>query len=195
VTLPTIATEMRFILGKPLIKKALLPSVLLTLNIRCSSTTVLRFHPVNRHRQFALIAYCAVLAYCFAWIPWRVQVGYARVRYERLGYGWLWEGPPPPQPAPPTGKFSIADIDPPLQSAGGYTVVSEEPRPDSLPKADPTPSNPPISDPPPKSDPFAEPDLGLIFLRFLAATAMATAAWFAIGNGSQSSKAHFPEAP
>lgn len=163
--------EMRFILWKPLIKKALLQSALLTLNIRCSSTRVLLFHPVNRHRQFVLIAYCAVLAYCFAWIPWRVQVGYARVRYERLGYGWLWQGPPAPPRSPPIV------YDSPKQDASGWTVVAEEDL--SLPI----------------SDPHAEPDVGLIFLRFLVATTAATAVWFVTGLGSESSKAHFPEAP
>jgi hypothetical protein len=141
--------------------KALLRSVLLALNIRCPSTTVLPFQPVNRRQHLVLIVYCAVLVYCFLWIPWRVQLGIGRIRYERVGYGWLWAGPPLPPPSPPIV------YDPPIKDARGWTVVAEE---DLGPTV---------------SDPHAEPDVGLIFLRFLAATAIATAGWFFIRLRSQ----------
>jgi len=114
--------------------EALFPSVLLTLNIRCSSTTLLPFQPVNRRQHLVLIVYCAVLAYCCLWIPWRVPVGVLRVRYQRLGYGWIWVGPTPPPQSPPIV------YDPPKQDPSGWTVLSEE-------------------DFPHVSDPHAEPDI------------------------------------
>jgi uncharacterized protein with PQ loop repeat len=123
---------------------------------------------MNSVGRIVLISYCILVIYCCLWVPWRVEYNpvseYARIRYMRQGYGWLWAGPrimvsePDPNsfvPAPP-GKGN---------DGSGWTVVGEE-SVRRIPQAGLI---------------YAEPDTRLIALRLIAATAVATAAFLASG--------------
>lgn len=46
---------------------------------------------MTKPQRFILTAYCLLLAYCFVWIPWHTTQPMENIR---LGYGWLWVGPP-----------------------------------------------------------------------------------------------------
>jgi hypothetical protein len=110
---------------------------------------------MNRMQRIVVILYCLLLAYCCLWIPWRVPYNRAATAYERAGYGWIWAGP---HRSAPIDRASYADT--PAHSAKpsyGLTVLGEV---DiyNLPRAD---------------DAIAEPDLRLMVLRFIAATALA----------------------
>jgi hypothetical protein len=53
-------------------------------------------------QRVTLAIYCMMLAYCFAWVPWRTA---APLRYARIGYGWIWRGP-----ASAYGNFAAPDV-------------------------------------------------------------------------------------
>jgi hypothetical protein len=106
---------------------------------------------MTRAQRIGSIVYCFMLAYCCLWIPWRTPVG-LHSRYERVGYGWLWAGP---------YRSATIVYDPPQTYANGVQVLSEE---DARPLA-----------------PNAEPDLPLIGIRFLAATAVSASAFLIAG--------------
>lgn len=48
---------------------------------------------MSRSRRIVAVLYCLLVAYCSLWVPWHMGQGEA---YERIGYGWLWIGPPLP---------------------------------------------------------------------------------------------------
>jgi hypothetical protein len=101
---------------------------------------------MTRAQRLVLIVYCLLLAYCCLWIPWRVPVGLLHIRYERVGYGWVWAGP---------YRSAPVVYDHPAKSADGWQIVAEE---DARPPA-----------------PTAVPDFPLMTIRFLAATALSAA--------------------
>lgn len=82
---------------------------------------------MKKSQRVVLVLYCLLVAYCCTWIPWYAVHGNERIR---VGYGWLWTGPPD-------------------------TIISSF---------------------------LTSPDLSLIVLRLLAATAIGGAAWFATGR-------------
>jgi hypothetical protein len=111
---------------------------------------------MNRAQRIVLVAYCLSLAYCCVWIPWHVKADIRHgVQYVRVGYGWLWAGPymNPPKV-----------YNPPLKTGAGpeFDIAKEEDIPHPLFEK-------------------ATPDLSLIGLRLVNATAIATAAILLVG--------------
>jgi hypothetical protein len=126
---------------------------------------------MNAPQRIVLIGYCILVTYCCLWVPWRVEYNpvseYARVRYMREGYGWLWAGPRilverRPEVAP--------------SSAGGWTVVGEEDAPSTKQAV-----KPPAAGVLQPGLIYAEPDSRVIVLRLIAATAVSGVAFLAAG--------------
>jgi hypothetical protein len=123
---------------------------------------------MNPLRRIVLISYCILVTYSCLWVPWRVEYNpvseYARVRYMRQGYGWLWAGPRIMVSQPDPNSFVPA---PPSKGndTPGWTVVGEES----------------VRQVPQAGLVYAEPDSRLIVLRLIAASAVAAAAFLACG--------------
>lgn len=120
-------------------------------------------------QRVVLIGYSILVAYCCLWVPWRVEYNpvseYARVRFMRQGYGWLWAGPRvlverQPEPAPSV--------------AGGWTVVGEEDAPSTpKPAVKAAALQPGLI--------YAEPDIRIISIRLIAAAALSGGALLLAG--------------
>jgi hypothetical protein len=120
-------------------------------------------YSMNKAQRIVVILYCLSLAYCCVWIPWRVPYNRAATAYERAGYGWIWAGP---HRSPPIDWASYADTSAhPTKTSSGLTVLGEVD----------------IYDPPRSDDPISEPDLRLMSLRFIAATALSATLFLLAG--------------
>jgi hypothetical protein len=108
---------------------------------------------VNRPQRFVLIVYCAFIAYCSVWIPWRIN--YPEGAHERVGYGWVWAGP---HRSPPVV------YKPPIETPDGLKILTEEDTQSSW------------------RDLNAEPDLLLIVLRLVAVTAILATVFLLVGT-------------
>lgn len=51
---------------------------------------------MNRARRAVLVVYCVALALACLWVPWRVDPPGPQPSI-RLGYGFVWYGPKPPE--------------------------------------------------------------------------------------------------
>jgi hypothetical protein len=123
---------------------------------------------MNPLQRAILIGYSILVIYCCLWVPWTVEYNpiseYARVRYMRQGYGWLWAGPRVMVEQPDPSSFTSV---PPAKEhdVSGWTVVGEESM-RSVPQAGLI---------------HAEPDTRIILLRLIAATALGSVASLAAG--------------
>jgi hypothetical protein len=108
---------------------------------------------MTRTKQVVLSVYCLTLVYCFLWIPWCISNRH--VTCERVGYGWLWAGPTSGKQESKINWHEYANSipDPPR----GFTIDRE-----------PTWEN-------------ARPDLELMDMRLLAASAVFGAAFLLAG--------------
>lgn len=109
---------------------------------------------MNLLQRIIMILYCVLLVYCCLWIPWYYAAG--NRGYVRVGYAWLWVGPTKTQPPP--------DIFPADASVPPEGVTLDAPQ---------AAVKHPI--------PRARPDMPLISLRLIAATALGAAAFLLAG--------------
>jgi len=106
---------------------------------------------MTRAQRVVGVVYCLLLAYCCVWIPWHVRLRYPAGAYERVGYGWFWAGP---------YRSTPITYEPPLKMPNGMTILREEdPRSNWI-------------------DLTAEPDLQLMGIRLLLATAFSSGLFF-----------------
>ena len=111
--------------------------------------------------RLVLIVYCLLLVYSCTWIPWHGHAAYGKPGYSRLGYGWAWAGPTPPDVA--TGIASLTDIESVQASAANLIDAGLQP------------ASTPQSRKWQLESESAVPDTTLIELRLLALTAAAMA--------------------
>jgi len=120
---------------------------------------------MTRAQRIVLILYCLLLAYCCVWIPWKGTNDLGR---QRMGYGWVWAGPQYPRPPAPLAVPTATPkkSDQPVPSYESSEVEEYDPVGDQHREWD-------------SMSRFAIPDLTLISLRIIAATALAGAAFIA----------------
>jgi hypothetical protein len=117
-------------------------------------------------KRIVAIIYCLLLVYCSVWIPWceayRGSSSYHS--YRRIGYGWVFAGPRV-LVEEPDGSTFVPTSSQQKDQASGFTVAGEE----SMRRVVQS------------GLVYAEPDVRLIFLRLIAVSALAAAAFLGVG--------------